>query len=53
MTPGATFSIGDDSVVLIGPLPSIGSPAVSVARELDHLAVLHVVQTVDAADAVR
>jgi hypothetical protein len=26
MTPGATFSMGDTSVALIGPLPSTGTP---------------------------
>ena len=32
MTPGATFSIGDVSAALIGPLPSIGLPKESTTR---------------------
>ena len=103
MTPGATFSIGEERFVSIGPLPSIGltervddaaeqrladghlenaarglhgvalgdvlvlaehhradgilleveRQAEASARELDHLAVLHVGEPVDPADAVR
>ena len=32
ITPGAIFSIGADSLALIGPLPSIGAPSALTTR---------------------
>jgi len=62
MTPGATRSIGEVRAAFTGPRPSIGAPSrilleveretEGVAGKLQHLAVTHVGEAVNAGDAV-